>query len=58
MERRAGHCRLLPGPRNPEPGRRPLADTGILGDDDNWTETHYRLGLVLLILGILQAAYG
>lgn len=33
-----------------------LADN--VGDDDNWTETHYRLGLVLLILGILQALYG
>jgi hypothetical protein len=42
----------------PGTGHWALADTGIVGDDDNWTETHYRLGLVLLILGILQAVYG
>ena len=28
------------------------------GDDDNWTTAHFRLGLVLLLLGIIQNLYG
>jgi len=28
------------------------------GDPDNWTTTHFRLGLVLLLMGLLQTIYG
>ena len=46
-------------PRPSFPDCRSATDVmGDIGDPDNWTTFHFRNGLALLLLGLLQAIYG